>query len=159
MIAHKERFEEKYCPEPNTGCWLWTACVDSHGYGMFWLNGKLVLSHRVAYELYKGPIPDAPECSLHDTMSVCHTCDNPLCVNPAHLFLGTHQDNMKDMYDKDKQPKGEEHGNAKLTEAEALEIYHAEGTQTEIAKEYGVAQTTIGRIKNKQQWGHIHDEA
>jgi len=90
-------------------------------------------------------------------MSVCHTCDNPLCVNPAHLFLGTHQDNMKDMYDKDKQPKGEEHGSAKLTEAEALEIYHAEGYQKDIADEYGVTQRLVSYIKNKQRWSHIHD--
>ena len=151
MIAHKERFEEKVCPEPNTGCHLWTASSASHGYGQFKLNGKHVLSHRVAYELYVGPIPEG--------MYVCHTCDVRVCVNPEHLFLGTHADNMKDRNGKGRQARGEDHGCARLTEELALEIYHAAGTQIEITKKYGVSRSLVSKIKNKKKWSHIHDEA
>ena len=142
MTAHKERFEEKVCPEPNTGCHLWTAYVHPLGYGRFSLNGEGEYSHRVAYELYNGPIPEG--------MHVCHTCDVPACVNPEHLFLGTHADNMKDKTEKGRQTK-------KLTKEEALKIYHAAGTQIEIAKEHGVVQSLVSDIKNKQKWSHIHE--
>jgi hypothetical protein len=151
MTEHKERFEEKVCPEPNTGCHLWTAAVHPRGYGTFYLKGKVEYSHRVAYELYVATIPEG----LH----VCHTCDVPGCVNPEHLFLGTHTDNMRDKVAKGRQykPQGSDNGFAKLTEAEALEVYHAEGTCQAIADEYGICQKTVSRIKNKQIWSHIHD--
>jgi hypothetical protein len=142
MTAHKERFEEKVCPEPNTGCHLWTAYVDRDGYGKFKLKGEQRSAHRVAYALYNGLIPEG--------MLVCHTCDVPSCVNPEHLFLGTHADNMKDRDEKGRQAK-------KLTEQQVWEIFHAAGTQRDIAKEHGVVQSLVSHIKNKQRWSHIHD--
>jgi len=160
MTEHKERFEEKVCPEPNTGCHLWTAAIMSSGYGAFGLNGKTVLSHRVAYELYVGPIPEGD--GYHGTC-VRHTCDNPLCVNPAHLEVGTHQDNMDDKVERDRAARhtGESNGLAKLTEADVLDIrarYAAGGvTQRELAEEYGVNQSLVSYIKNKHIWSHIHD--
>src|SRR5678816_1649164 len=87
-----DRFEEKYCPEPNTGCWLWTGSTNPSGYGQLfrsWRKGsRPALAHRIAWELFNGPIPDS--------IFVCHRCDTPSCVNPKHLFLGTCSDNMQD---------------------------------------------------------------
>lgn len=73
-------------------CWLWQGAPTSGGYGRFWFDGVRKLAHRAAYEIFKGDIPE--------DMCVCHKCDNPLCVNPKHLFLGTHSDNMRDMGNK-----------------------------------------------------------
>ncbi len=85
------RFEEKFLVDPNSGCWLWTGSVCSKGYGRF-VSARVrvapLLAHRVAYEHFIGPIPERHY--------VCHRCDVPSCVNPAHLFVGTQGDNMRD---------------------------------------------------------------
>lgn len=89
------RFEAKYIPEPNSGCWLWLGPVKigrRQGYGQFTLEGKTVGAHRAAWRLFRGTIPDG--------LFVCHKCDVRTCVNPDHLFLGTHVDNMVDMESK-----------------------------------------------------------
>jgi hypothetical protein len=85
----KTRFLAQVMPEPNSGCHLWTGSTNGHGYGSFYLYGKLPGAHRVAWTLFVGPIP--PE-----TPHVLHKCDNPPCVNTDHHFLGTHQDNADD---------------------------------------------------------------
>jgi hypothetical protein len=82
-------------------CWLWNACKNSDGYGRFNVNGRLTQAHRFSYELVHGPIES-------NKIHVLHTCDTPNCVNPGHLFTGTHSDNMRDMYRKFR------HGNGKL---------------------------------------------
>lgn len=109
-----ERFIDKFIPEPNSGCWLWTAYTLPKGYGRIKVDGKAVLAHRVSHELHVGPIPEG----LH----VLHRCDTPSCVNPDHLFLGTPQDNMTDKMQKGRHValKGSEHVRAKLTEGFAL---------------------------------------
>ena len=92
MKTIKQRFEEKYIPEPNSGCWLWTAAVGPTGYERFGFDGKNRLAHRISYKFYVGAIPD--------DKYVLHKCDVRCCVNPAHLWLGSYWDNMLDMYNK-----------------------------------------------------------
>ncbi len=88
----KDRFEDKFIPEPNSGCWLWTAGVNQRGYGKMKIKGRVVYAHRVAWSLMVGKIPR--------NRFICHHCDTPACVNPRHLFIGTSYDNMRDMVKK-----------------------------------------------------------
>lgn len=89
------RFNSKYIINEQTDCWEWTAAKNNIGYGMFrWAQGIMRTAHRVSYELHKGPIPQG--------QVVCHTCDNPKCVNPDHLWTGTLKDNAQDMVAKDR---------------------------------------------------------
>jgi len=149
-----ERFEEKFMPEPNTGCWIWTASLNPTGYGQFMLKNRPSLASRVSYELYKTKIPNK--------MLVCHTCDNRLCVNPDHLFLGTHQDNTNDMMSKGRSKNkvfyGESHGNSKLNNEQVLEIrsLHKTGLNyKQIASKFNITSENVGYIVLRKAWKHI----
>jgi len=91
-----ERFEAKYIPEPNSGCWIWLGTMSNRSRAMVTVGRKKTTAARVAYQLFRGVFPQ----QLH----VLHRCDNPLCVNPGHLWLGTHSDNMRDMHGKGRHP-------------------------------------------------------
>jgi hypothetical protein len=150
-------------------CWLWTASVNKRsGYGQFFFNGRQQTSHRVAYELSYGPVPDGLE--------VCHNCpngDNPRCVNPTHLFAGSHADNMRDMANKGRAMHGDRHrskthperlcrgenrSDHKLTDA-IVRIIRAEraiGTPYSVlARRFGVTTGTIFPAAKGRTWRHV----
>jgi hypothetical protein len=133
------------------GCWEWTGYKSSKGYGRLKANGSDLYAHRVAYELWVGPIPSG--------LDVRHKCDNPCCVNPDHLKTGTHQDNMDDKVERNRQIKGENHGNAKLTEDDVVEIRVLLGFgvyQRQIARQFGISQYIITRINTGKNWKHVN---
>ncbi len=119
------RFDAKVVPEPNTGCWLWTASADTGGYGQLRVNGKIEYTHRMAYVRHIGPIPDG----LH----VCHRCDTPACVNPSHLFVGTRGENMRDMMAKGRKVSatGDAHGSRTKPERVSRGADHYSRTRPE----------------------------
>ena len=130
------------------GCWNWTASKNSAGYGQINRTRKLgpMLAHRFSYELHNGAIPDG--------LFVLHTCDNPACVNPAHLWLGTDQDNTDDKMAKGRCPAGEGHYNHRLTDNQVVAIRRrwAGGTsQKELSEEYDVTQGYISEIVNNKK--------
>jgi hypothetical protein len=138
-------FEEKYIPEPNSGCFLWMAAQHRQGYGNFHHDGKCLLAHRVSWELYRGEIPHG--------MKVLHKCDNEPCVNPDHLFLGTQSDNMFDCGRKGRSNKaGSINGHAKLTEEDVRIIRAAKpsyGSRQRLAKRFGVTPANISQLRHK----------
>lgn len=142
------------------GCWIWVGAKHvQFGYGVLKFGGragKLLLAHRVSYEIYMGPIPDG--------CCVLHKCDNPPCVNPEHLFLGTRADNSADKVSKGRQSftpgqKGAESPNAKLTDADVLHIRSVYSPRTvsadSLAREFGVSKRAILRIIHRVTWNHI----
>lgn len=130
-------------------CWNWTGTRIPRGYGMLGNAGRAVLVHRVSYEVHVGSIPK----NLH----VLHTCDNRLCVNPAHLFVGTNKDNMRDMTLKGRsnKPKGEDNGQAKLTEDEVIQIRNLDLSTDATAAIYGVGVLAIQRVRSRKTWKHL----
>ena len=142
-------------------CWNWTGCSNTTGgYGIFWFNGTDRRAHRYSYIIHHPLTIDLLE---HPDICVCHKCDNPRCVNPAHLFLGTMADNMMDKTAKGRnnspKQKGEKNGNSKLTEDDVREIRkrYAEGgiTQQQLGLEYGRHNAKISSIINRKSWKHI----
>lgn len=130
-------------------CWLWDGSLDEKGYGHFCFDGTRISSHRAAYQLFKGPICGG----LH----VLHRCDVRNCVNPDHLTLGTHLDNMKDMVAKGRHvaPRGEKAPSAKLTASQVLEIRKTTEPAWVIAPQYGVSKSLIWAIRRGRVWKHV----
>lgn len=138
--------------QKTSDCWLWTGGLYKKGYGQFWDGERMVRAHRFAYELFVGPIGD---------VLVLHECDTPGCVNPEHLFLGTHEDNMRDMVQKGRAPQnqGERNGMAKLTRRQAWTARYAHLkygiSQAQIAKRYGVTPAAISLLVRGVNWQHL----
>jgi len=150
MATTEERFWVKVDRRGPDECWEWRAYRNRDGYGSFsGKNRRLVGAHRVSYQLCCGADPG----DLH----VCHTCDNPGCVNPAHLFLGTHSDNMRDKESKrrGRHAKGESHWRAKLTEEDVLVIRASTDSTYALAKRYGVDPAVIGSAISGKTWCHL----
>jgi hypothetical protein len=135
--------------EPGT-CWEWQGRRASTGYGRVSVNNTYVLAHRASYLVHYGEIPDG--------MEVCHTCDNPPCVNPNHLFIATHLANMTDASHKGRCHPGELTANAKLTASDVREIrrLRQDGWKlADLAAKFNVSQPNITAILNRQTWRHI----
>lgn len=137
----------------DTGCWEWTGAGLPSGYGVFRIGEprRRDYAHRISLRLAGR--------TLGTEDVVCHRCDNRRCVNPAHLFVATHADNVADMVAKGRQHKGETHGLAKLTEAQAREVLrlHAAGLRhTEIARAFGIGDVQVSRIVRGKRWKHLH---
>ena len=142
-----ERFEKFYIPEPNTGCFLWLGSLRGRmGYGGFRYKGKMKNAHQVSYELYKGAIPEGK--------IVCHTCNNPICVNPNHLYAGSYSDNTQQAVKEGRQfvASGEKNGHSKLTWVEVRAIRKDTRNQYAVAAAYGISQLHVSRIKRNLVW-------
>lgn len=153
-IEPSVRFWKYVAVDSPDKCWPWTGAHHDFGYGVMHDGTRLVGAHRFSWQIHNGPIPDG--------MWVCHHCDNPPCVNPAHLFLGTTQDNTQDMINKGRynhvsQP-GESNPFSKLTDMEVRQIRQdfAGGTSAkELAKKYNVTSVNIYNIVKRKGWAHV----
>ena len=153
MKTLQERFDSKYEIVEPGGCWVWTAGVKSKNYGVIRdENGVMQLAHRMSWELHNGKIPYRDG---YHGMCVLHRCDNPLCVNPDHLFLGSIADNAADMVSKNRSPnnKGMLNPNVKLTDGDIVTIRLLAKTTSnyKLAKLFRVGFTQIGRIVRGEQ--------
>ena len=137
----------------SSGCLEYLGYLQKHGYGSTSYCGKLWLSHRLAWTLSYGEIPPGA--------CVCHTCDNPRCIEPEHLFIATHAENMVDMKKKGRRKainSGEDNGRSKLSMQAAEEIRRSyaarESTQVQLAVRFGVSQTLISMVIRGLHWPH-----
>jgi len=162
--AHKKPLKDRFWSkvEKTDYCWNWTAHKDNKGYGRIEINGKNCYAHRISWEMHYGKIPEG--------LFVCHHCDNPLCINPKHLFLGTQKDNIRDAIKKGRMnhlinnnnvnpSKGEKHYRAKLTENQVREIRKINSAgyipQRTLAGLFGISPQTLSFIVNNKTWKHI----
>lgn len=146
-----QRFEEKF--EKSDGCWLWRSAVGSRGYGIFWAGAgrKSVMAHRFAYELAHGREPDP-------SLVIMHSCDNPVCVNPAHLSLGTILENALDAQRKGRLAVGERNGGGKkLTYLQVVQIKGSasEISGAELARRLGVSKYVVNAIRRGDLWRSV----
>jgi len=131
-------------------CWEWIKTKNKRGYGLLSVNRKYVMAHRFSWELFNHEIPEG--------LYILHRCDNPSCVNPSHLFLGTKLDNSLDALHKGRIPRGEDKWCSKLSENEVIEIikrHNNNESRKDIAKDYDVCPWTIRDIVTGRTWKHI----
>lgn len=154
MVAKKSLIEKFWNKINRSGkCWIWTGCVNNGGYGTFGLNGKYTMAHRFSWEFYNNQ-------KIPLGYSVMHTCDNPRCVNPKHLTIGTMKDNMQDSKKKGRSCFGEKNAMAKLTETQVLEIKSLIKSNLylikDIAIRYNVSHRHVLQIKNGVRWRYLN---
>jgi len=150
-LTLQERLERCIDQTNLSGCWTWTGSMAGSGYGAINYNNKKLAAHRVAYQIYKGDPGD---------LFVLHKCDNPICVNPEHLFLGTNLDNAKDRQAKGRcyAAKGIKNSNAKLSVDDILKIRELATlgvSYSEIGRRFGISHNQASLIHKRKAWSHI----
>lgn len=144
----EDRFHQRYIPEPNSGCWLWIGKLNAYGYGRVIRSGsKEEMAHRVSLEISGKP--------LAKEELACHRCDTPSCVNPDHIFAGSHADNSQDMASKKRGTLGELNRHSKLTSTQVSDIIKDHRSAKIIAADYGICEKTVRNYKSGRTWGHI----
>lgn len=141
-----ERFHSKYSVLED-GCWLWTGNKNMCGYGVSRYQDKKIGAHRLSWLLLRGEIP----VGLH----VLHRCDNPPCVNPDHLFLGTQRDNNADKISKGRHGIGERNGNTALTTEQVIAIRNSPLRNLDLARLHNLDPSTISHIRRRTRWRHV----
>ncbi len=150
--TEEERFWSKVDVRAPDECWPWSSALNEHGYGVFGGRKLPVLAHRAMWQVFNGPIPAG--------MCVLHHCDNPRCVNPAHLWLGTNADNTADMMTKGRHKPvslpGERNPNVRITADDVAcirALYAAGGiSQDRLARQFGISQTQTSRVIRGESW-------
>jgi len=152
-LSIEEFLSDACIPEPMSGCWLWLMGVDRYGYGRLKYKGRMRLAHRAVFEHFHGEQPPY--------LVVRHRCDNTYCVNPDHLCLGTHQDNMSDMVSRHRartSGHGSRNHRAKLNE-DAVQLMRQEyGEPSDIvrfARRFGVSPSTVSSAVHTRTWKHV----
>lgn len=149
-VPIEHRFWKKVLIPSAKACWLWQGAKDDDGYGFIKRrDGVQYRAHRLSYEMHQGWISPG--------YFVCHHCDNPSCVNPNHLFAGSHADNTRDMIAKNRQPRlcGEKNAMAKLTDAQVIQIRRDQRSHVDIAKDFPVSASQIKHIQSGRCWKHL----
>ena len=141
----QERFCEKVKKTPT--CWIWTANKNKKGYGRIWEGGRNHFAQRISWWIAFG--------DFNEDLRVLHKCDNPSCVRPSHLFLGTHADNGADKARKGRSARGEKNGNSKLRVEDILSIRSSKDSAAKLAQAFGMDVTQIYNIRNRKQWSHV----
>lgn len=146
MLWKQKLIEDNCIPEPNSGCWIWEGWVTGKGYGQISIDKKYIGAHRLSWEAFFGEISGK--------QLVCHKCDVKLCVNPEHLFLGTHADNSNDMHAKGRArpPSGVSHYRAKFSAEDIKKIRSDTRPLSVIGAEYGSSRQYIWKIKKRWLW-------
>ena len=149
LVPLQDRFSAKYEAVPFSGCWIWKGASLKAGYGVIKFKTKMVLAHRLSYEMSKGSIPAG--------MQVCHRCDVPSCVNPNHLFVGTNSDNCVDkvLKGRDNSLKMERHLRSKLTQENVLHILNSPLRNADLARLYKIDRSVISKVRNGLAWRGI----
>jgi len=153
----KDKLEFYSVPEPNSGCWLWIGSKLNKGHGCLKVGDKTMLAHRASWEVHKGAIPNG--------LWVLHLCNNACCINPSHLTLGTHQENMAYMVTSGRSRQigknGSANHHAKLTEENVRYIRKSlkEKTKTrrQLSNEFEVTYQLIRHIEMRRGWSHLND--
>ena len=146
-----DRFWSLVAVAGDNECWIWKLAVGSRGYGKITMHGKTRNAHRIAYEIWHGGI-DAKRFVLH-------TCDNRMCVNPNHLYQGSHEDNMRDRCERSRTARGASHGMSKISDDDVRRIFEMRVdmmSQPKIAVAIGISNQMVSRILAKRAWRHLH---
>ena|SRR5689334_17005961 len=143
----RERFDQHVPLRESGTCWLWQGYRHDCGYGLLSIKKRNFYAHRIAWEMFRGPIPDG--------MHVLHRCDVPACVNPEHLFLGTNDDNIADKVSKGRQPRGETQGSSVLTDSDVKAIRSSQESSRLLAERFRVSQSNIYQVRTGRTWAHI----